>query len=64
MTILAWGGTGLVLICERLDRGAFAWPQVRDGVVRISQARYEAPFEGLDRGRVMARRPPAPAAAG
>ena len=63
MKILVWDGTGLVMIYKRLDQGAFAWPAVCDGVIRISRAQYEALFEGLDWRRVMARRVPAPAAA-
>ena len=45
MKILVWDGTGLVMISKRLDQGAFAWPQVRDGVIRISQAQHEALFD-------------------
>ncbi len=32
--VLVWDGTGLVLIYKRLETGAFAWPTVRDGVMR------------------------------
>ena len=63
MKVLVWDGSGLVMIYKRLDAGAFAWPTVRDGVMRISRAQYEALFEGLDWRRVMARRVPAPTAA-
>ena len=77
MKVLVWDGepdrgsvrgtdppaNGLVMIYKRLDAGAFAWPTVRDGVMRISWAQYEALFEGLDWRRVMARRVPAPTAA-
>ena len=46
MKVLVWDGSGLVMIYKRLDAGRFAWPQVRDGVMRISRAQYEALFEG------------------
>jgi transposase len=52
--ILVWDGTGLVLVYKRLEQGKFAWPQVRDGVVRLSRAQFEALFEGLDWRRVHA----------
>ena len=46
--ILVWDGTGLVLIYKRLEGSKFVWPQVRDGVMRISPAMFAALFEGLD----------------
>lgn len=63
LKILVWDGTGLVMVYKRLDEGAFAWPAVTDGVIRISRAQYEALFSGLDWRRTMARRVRAPAAA-
>ena len=46
--VLWWDGTGLVLASKRLEQGRFAWPSVRDGVIRLSRAQFEALFEGLD----------------
>jgi len=46
--VLWWDGTGLVLASKRLEQGRFAWPAVRDGVIRLSRAQFEALFEGLD----------------
>ncbi len=43
--VLVWDGTGLVLIYKRLETGAFAWPTVRDGVMRLSRAQFEALFD-------------------
>ncbi len=59
--ILVWDGTGLVLTYKRLESGQFSWPQVRDGVMRLSRAQFEALFEGLDWRRVVMPRvrPPA-----
>ena len=53
--VLWWDGTGLVLASKRLEQGRFAWPSVRDGVMRLSRAQFEALFEGLDWRRM--RRP-------
>ncbi len=36
--ILVWDRTGLVLVHKRLEGSKFVWPQVRDGVMRISPA--------------------------
>jgi transposase len=46
--ILVWDGTGLMLVHKRLEGCKFVWPQVRDGVMRISPAMFAALFEGLD----------------
>ncbi|MES0214156.1 IS66 family insertion sequence element accessory protein TnpB [Mesorhizobium sp. C280B] len=46
--ILVWDRTGLVLVHKRLEGSKFVWPQVRDGVMRISPAMFAALFEGLD----------------
>ena len=48
MRVLWWGGTGLVLASKRLEQGCFARPAVRDGVMRLPAAHFEALFEGLD----------------
>lgn len=61
--ILAWDGSGLVLIYKRLEDGKFAWPQVRDGIMRLSKGQFEALFEGLDWRRVYSRRIKRPSAA-
>jgi transposase len=61
--ILLWDGTGLVMIYKRLEQGKFAWPAIRDGVMRLSRAQFEALFEGLDWRRVHAPRVRRPAAA-
>ena len=45
---LVWDRTGLVLVHKRLEGGKFVWPQVRDGVMRMSSAQLAALFEGLD----------------
>ena len=37
--VLWWDGTGLVLASKRLEQGRFAWPSVRDGVIRLSRVR-------------------------
>ena len=38
LKILVWDRTGLVLIHKRLEGGKFVWPQLRDGVIRLSAA--------------------------
>jgi transposase len=58
--VLTWDGGGLVLAYKRLEQGSFAWPPIRDGVMKLSAAQFGALFEGLDWRKVRAvnlRRP-------
>ena len=50
--ILVWDGSGLVLLWKRLEQGAFKWPPISDGVMRLSSAQLAALVEGLDWTRV------------
>jgi len=43
--LLIWDQTGMVLVQKRLEGGKFVWPQVRDGVMRMSPAQLAALFE-------------------
>ena len=43
-----WDGTGLCLFAKRLEQGAFRWPRIEDGVMRLSAAQLSALLEGLD----------------
>ncbi len=56
-------GTGLVMVYKRLENQGFAWPAIRDGVMSLSHAQFEALFAGLDwrRVRALSVRPPAEA---
>lgn len=46
--VLIWDCTGLVLVHKRLDGAKFVWPQVQDGVLKMSPAQFAALFEGVD----------------
>ena len=63
--ILIWDGSGLVLVWKQLGGGAFRWPAVVDGVVRLTPVEFVALFDGIDWRRVQAVRgiptPSAPA---
>jgi transposase len=50
--MLVWDGSGLLLIWKRLEQGAFKWPPITDGVMRLSPAQLAALVEGLDWSRV------------
>src|SRR4051812_43134125 len=63
--ILLWDGSGLVLVWKQLEGGAFRWPAVVDGVVRLTPVEFAALLDGIDWRRVQAVReipkPSAPA---
>jgi transposase len=50
--LVFWDGSGLCLFAKRLEDGAFRWPAIEDGVVRLSAAQLSALLEGLDWRRV------------
>ena len=63
--ILVWDASGLVLVWKQLQQGAFRWPPVMDGAMRLSAVEFAALFDGLDWTRVQTvRRIPTPTAAG
>jgi transposase len=33
--LLFWDGSGLLLVSKRLEQGAFKWPPIADGVMRL-----------------------------
>lgn len=43
--LLIWDQTGMVLVHKRLEGGTFVWPQIRDGVMRMSGAQFAALFD-------------------
>jgi len=55
LKILAWDGSGLVLMWKRLEQGAFRWPPISDGVMRLSASQLAALVDGLDWSRLHAR---------
>ena len=60
LKILAWDGSGLILYWKRLEQGAFRWPPISDGVMRLSDSQLAALVDGLDWSRLHARDIPAP----
>jgi transposase len=59
--LVYWDGTGVCLFAKLLEDGKFRWPNLQDGVIRLSAAQLSALLEGLDWRRVhAARKTPAP----
>src|SRR6202140_1161098 len=55
LKILAWDGTGLVLYWKRLEQGAFRWPPISDGMMRLTASQLAALVDGMDWSRLQAR---------
>ena len=61
---LVWDPSGLVLVWKQLEGGAFRWPAVVDGVMRLTPVEFAALFDGIDWTRMGdAKRIPRPTAA-
>ncbi|MFY8031238.1 MAG: IS66 family insertion sequence element accessory protein TnpB, partial [Devosia sp.] len=60
--LITWDGTGLVMVWKALDDGAFKWPPVVDGVMKLSTAQLASLLDGLDWTRVHLPRPRRPTA--
>ena len=58
--VLAWDGSGLVLIHKRLETGGFVWPPIKGGVMTLTSAQFAMLLEGLDWSRVKPRTVTAP----
>ena len=52
LKIMAWDGSGLVLLWKRLEHGAFRWPPISAGVMRLSASQLAALVDGLDWARL------------
>ena len=50
--LVYFDGTGVCLLAKRLEDGKFCWPNVQDGVIRLTAAQLSALLEGLDWKRV------------
>jgi transposase len=62
--IVHWDTSGLVLVWKQLEGGAFRWPPITDGTMRLSAVQFAALFAGLDFSRMEhARQIPRPTAA-
>ena len=63
LKLLYWDGTGLVMAYKRLETATFTWPAIKDGIMALNHAQFEALFAGLDWRKVKAleSRPPAAA---
>jgi transposase len=43
--LLAWDGSGMVLVTKWLHQGCFTWPPIRGGVVHLSATQLAGTFD-------------------
>src|SRR5437764_13071237 len=55
LKIVAWDGSGLVMLWKRLEHGAFRWPPISDGVMRLTASQLAALLDGMDWSRLCPR---------
>lgn len=48
LKLLYWDGSGLVMAYKRLEASTFTWPAIKNGVMALNHAQFEALFAGLD----------------
>jgi transposase len=61
--LLWWDGTGVCLMTKRLEGGAFRWPLIEDGVIRLTPAQLAALLGGTEWARAGTREVVRPRAA-
>ena len=45
--LLAWDGSGMVLVTKWLHEGKFTWPPIRDGVMHLTATQLALLLDGL-----------------
>jgi transposase len=60
LKLIYWDGSGIVMAYKRLEEHSFTWPGIKDGLMTLSHAQFEALFAGLDWRRVHAVQTRAP----
>ncbi len=48
LKLIAWDGSGMVLMTKWLEAGRFTWPPIKAGAVHLSAAQMALLIEGLD----------------
>jgi transposase len=54
LKLIYWDGSGIVMAYKRLEEHTFTWPGIKDGLMTLTHAQFEALFAGLDWRKVHA----------
>ena len=55
LRLIAWDGSGMVMVAKWLEAGRFTWPPIRDGAVHLSAAQFSMLVGGLDWTKAVAK---------
>lgn len=64
LKLIAWDGSGMLLVTKWMEEGRFTWPPAHAGVVRLSSSQMAMLLGGLDWTRVPERTVKRPTKAG
>ena len=48
LRLIAWDGSGMIMVSKWLEDGRFIWPPIRDGAVDLSASQFTMLIDGLD----------------
>jgi transposase len=51
--LVAWDGTGVILVSKVLENGGFVWPPITDGVIRLNSQELALLLAGMDWKRLV-----------
>lgn len=46
LKLIYWDGSGIVLAYKRLEEHTFTWPGIKDGLMTLTHAQFEARLQG------------------
>jgi transposase len=55
LRLIAWDGSGMVMVSKWLEERRFTWPAIRDGAVELSAVQFSMLIDGLDWTKVTAK---------
>lgn len=55
LRLIAWDGSGMVMVSKQLEAGRFAWPEIADGAVHLTSTQLSLLVEGLEWSRASPR---------
>lgn len=58
LKLIAWDGTGMILLSKRLDAARFVWPRPSAEGISLTRVQFDALFQGVDWRKIAAAAAP------